>query len=94
MNTTRATTNQVAAPVGNWFLNTTSITTITSSRVGSSFKTRNCFGLQLQAPLVTIAHQLLAALLVGLLAAVLARSLGNSGQTLPMSPMSSEVAHG
>ena len=50
--------------------------------------------LQLQAPLVTIAHQLLAALLVGLLAAVLARSLGNSGQTLPMSPMSSEVAHG
>ena len=50
--------------------------------------------LQLQAPLVTIGHQLLAALLVALLAAVLARSLGNSGQTLPMSPMSSEVAHG
>ena len=53
MNTTRATTNQVAAPVGNWFLNTTSITTITSSRVGSSFKARNCFGLQLQAPLLS-----------------------------------------
>lgn len=50
--------------------------------------------LQLQAPLVTIGHQLLAALLVGLLAAVLARSLGNTGQTLPMSPMSSELAHG
>jgi len=50
--------------------------------------------LQLQVPLVTIGHQLIAALLIGLLAAVLARSLGNSGQTLPMSPMSSEVAHG
>ena len=50
--------------------------------------------LQLQAPLVTIGHQLLAALLVALLAAVLARSLGNSGQTLPMSQTSSEVAHG
>ena len=50
MNSTSATINQVAAPVGNWFLNTTSITTITSSRVGSSLRARSCFGLQAQAP--------------------------------------------
>ena len=50
--------------------------------------------LQLQAPLVTIAHQLMAALLVGLLAAVLARSLGHSGQSLSITPISAEVAHG
>ena len=50
--------------------------------------------LQLQAPLVTIAHQLMAALLVGLLAAVLARSLGHSGRSLSITPISAEVAHG
>ena len=50
MNTTSATMNQVAAPVGNWFLNTTSITTITNSRVGSSLRARSCFGLQLHWP--------------------------------------------
>ena len=42
--------NQVAAPVGNWFLKTTSITTITSSSVGSSLSARSCFGLQPQVP--------------------------------------------
>jgi cytochrome c oxidase assembly protein subunit 15 len=46
--------------------------------------------LQLDAPLVTIAHQLTAALLVGLLAAVVARSLGRPGRSL----LSSEVVHG
>ena len=46
--------------------------------------------LQLDAPLVTIAHQLTAALLVGLLAAVLARSLGGRERSL----LSSEVVHG
>jgi cytochrome c oxidase assembly protein subunit 15 len=46
--------------------------------------------LQLDAPLVTIAHQLTAALLVGLLAAVLARSLGGRERSL----FSSEVVHG
>jgi cytochrome c oxidase assembly protein subunit 15 len=46
--------------------------------------------LQLDAPLVTIAHQLTAALLVGLLAAVLARSLGRPERSL----LSSEVVHG
>ena len=50
--------------------------------------------LQLQAPLVTIAHQLMAALLVGLLAAVVARSLGHSGRSLSITPISTEVAHG
>jgi cytochrome c oxidase assembly protein subunit 15 len=50
--------------------------------------------LQLQAPLVTIAHQLMAALLVGLLAAVVARSLGHSGRSLAITPISTEVAHG
>jgi heme a synthase len=50
--------------------------------------------LQLQAPLVTIAHQLMAALLVGLLAAVVARSLGHSGRSLSITPISAEVAHG
>ena len=50
--------------------------------------------LQLQAPLVTIAHQLMAALLVGLLAAVLARSLGHSSRSLSKTPISAEVAHG
>lgn len=46
--------------------------------------------LQLDAPLVTIAHQLTAALLVGLLAAVVARSLGRPVRSL----LSSEVVHG
>ncbi len=46
--------------------------------------------LQLDAPLVTIAHQLTAALLVGLLAAVLARSLGRPERSL----FSAEVVHG
>jgi hypothetical protein len=50
MNTTSPTRNQVAAPVGNWFLNTTSITTITSSRVGSSLSARSCLPFQLQSP--------------------------------------------
>jgi cytochrome c oxidase assembly protein subunit 15 len=50
--------------------------------------------LQLQAPLVTIAHQLMAALLVGLLAAVVARSLGHFGRSLSITPISPEVAHG
>ena len=46
--------------------------------------------LQLHAPLVTIAHQLIAALLVGLLAAVVASSLGRPERSL----LSSEVVHG
>ena len=50
MNTTRATMNQVAALVGNWVLKTTSITTITSSNVGSSFSALSCFPFQLKVP--------------------------------------------
>jgi cytochrome c oxidase assembly protein subunit 15 len=46
--------------------------------------------LQLDVPLVTIAHQLTAALLVGLLAAVVARSLGRPWRSL----LPSEVVHG
>lgn len=46
--------------------------------------------LQLDVPLVTIAHQLTAALLVGLLAAVVSRSLGRPGRSL----LSPEVVHG
>ena len=34
--------NQLAALVGNWFLNTTSITTTTKSSVGNSFNARSC----------------------------------------------------
>jgi cytochrome c oxidase assembly protein subunit 15 len=51
--------------------------------------------LQLEAPLVTIAHQLTAALLVGLLAAVVARCWGRrSAGGLLTSDVLSEVVHG
>lgn len=51
--------------------------------------------LQLAAPLVTIAHQLMAALLVGLLAAVVTRCLGQHPSGSPLtSEVSSEVVHG
>lgn len=51
--------------------------------------------LQLEAPLVTIAHQLSAALLVGLLAAVVARCLGRRpAGSLLTSELPSEVVHG
>jgi len=50
--------------------------------------------LQLQAPLVTIGHQLTAALLVGLLAAVLARCLGSPGKPVSSARLAPEVIHG
>jgi cytochrome c oxidase assembly protein subunit 15 len=51
--------------------------------------------LQLEAPLVTIAHQLTAALLVGLLAAVVARCWGRrSAGAVLTSDVLSEVVHG
>lgn len=51
--------------------------------------------LQLEVPLVTIAHQLTAALLVGLLAAVVARCLGRRSAGSPlMSEVPTEVVHG
>ena len=50
--------------------------------------------LQLQAPLVTIGHQLTAALLVGLLAAVLARCLGSPGKAVSSARLAPEVIHG
>ena len=50
MNTTKPTMNQVAALVGNWVLNTTSITTITNSSVGSSFSARSCLPFHWQVP--------------------------------------------
>ena len=50
MNSTSPTWSQVAAPVGNWDLNTTNITTTTSNKVGSSLRARNCLGPQRQVP--------------------------------------------
>lgn len=50
--------------------------------------------LQLQAPLVTIGHQLTAALLVGLLAAVLARCLGSPDKAVSSARLAQEVIHG
>lgn len=51
--------------------------------------------LQLETPLVTIAHQLTAALLVGLLAAVVARCWGRrTAGSLLTSEVPSEVVHG
>jgi cytochrome c oxidase assembly protein subunit 15 len=50
--------------------------------------------LQLQTPMVTVGHQLVAALLVGALAAVLARSLGRSVPAAPLAQVRAEVIHG
>jgi cytochrome c oxidase assembly protein subunit 15 len=51
--------------------------------------------LQLESPLVTIAHQLTAALLVGLLAALVARCFGRRpARSLLASDVPSEVVHG
>jgi len=50
--------------------------------------------LQLQVPLVTVAHQIGAALLVGLLAAMLARCLGSSSKAVSQAPLATEVIGG